>query len=158
MEELVFVEKDRTIISLRSKSRSLKTRMRAAANEAGIIIVGAARGNILPGGTPSATQPRNRTGNLQRAVGYEVSGRGSTGTVLRYTTRVTVGRTAPYGKYVEEGTGLYGPRHAPFLSRHGSGLYMHPGMRARPFLSPALDESAGAVRAAYRRAVRAAMR
>lgn len=158
MEELVFVEKDRTIASLRGTSRALKTRMRAAANEAGVIVVAAARGNILPGGTPSATQPRNRTGNLQRSIGYEVSARGSNRAVLRYTTRITVSRTAPYGKYVEEGTGLYGPRHAPFQTRHGGGLYMHPGMRARPYLAPALDESSTLVRAAYRRAVKGAVR
>lgn len=87
-----------------------------------------------------------RTGNLARAIAYRPR-------VLPGRTEViaTVGGSAPYARYVEEGTGIYHvpDAHLPFSAKRHR--FMHwdsptgkhyarvvKGMRPRPYIEPAV--------------------
>lgn len=67
-----------------------------------------------------------------------------------------VGSSVKYARYVEEGTGIYGPRHRPITPKRASVLRWIPkgaskpafarsvrGMRPRPYLVPALAAAGG---------------
>lgn len=68
---------------------------------------------------------------------------------------VEVFTNVEYAMWVHEGTGIYGPRHAPIFPKHGRFLVFTPrgagspvfarsvrGMRGRPFLTDALSAAA----------------
>ena len=84
----------------------------------------------------------HRTGTLQRSVLTEVS---------RDNAEISVNEK--YGIFLEEGTGIYGPRHAPIVPRSAKALVFKPkgggivfakrvsGMRAKPFFKPGYEAS-----------------
>lgn len=87
----------------------------------------------------------SRTGNLSRAVtAFPAVDDGS-----RIVGRVAVDRSAPYGRFQEEGVGhpwVIEPRNAKALRFVAGGKVvfakrvMHPGLKARPFMSTSLEE------------------
>lgn len=88
-----------------------------------------------------------RTGNLARAIAYRTR-------VLPGRTEVlaTVGSSAPYARYVNEGTGIYHvpDAHLPFTAKRKKVMHwvdgrggshfarVVRGMRPRPFIDPAV--------------------
>lgn len=61
----------------------------------------------------------HQSGNLMRAISKSEVYQTSEDT---YSGHVGVGPTAPYGRWVEEGTGIYGPKHQPIKSLTGNFL------------------------------------
>lgn len=101
----------------------------------------------------------SRTGNLSRAVtAFPAVDDGT-----RIVGRVAVDRSAPYGRFQEEGVGhpwVIEPRNAKALRFVAGGKVvfakrvMHPGLKARPFMSTSLEEKREAILARLRAAVR----
>lgn len=86
-----------------------------------------------------------KTGRLQGSLAYEVSELGN-GTVSG-----KVGTNVKYGKWVEFGTGLYGPHKTVIVPTQAKALSWRvagkrvfakyvKGMRARPFMMPAFEK------------------
>jgi HK97 gp10 family phage protein len=80
------------------------------------------------------------------------------GSYLQDTLSVTVGAGAPHAAWIEYGTGLHGPLHKTYPIDPVNGDWLrwpdpmgdgfifaqhvdHPGMRAQPFLTPAINEN-----------------
>jgi hypothetical protein len=59
-----------------------------------------------------------RTGNLQRAI--RTTRITKTGNV--WAGGLGIARSAPYGKWVETGTGIFGPRHSPIFAKRPGGV------------------------------------
>jgi len=95
---------------------------------------------------------KSRTGTLERAIKYKVISQLQTG-IIRIDKK-----EAPYGIYVHEGTGIYGPKGARysieprnakwlafFWERQGSFVFskkvMHPGSDDDQFLYNALEDN-----------------
>jgi hypothetical protein len=97
------------------------------------------------------------TGQLRSSITVELVQEGS-------VPMVRVGTNLPHGRYVEEGTGIYGPKGRPIRptsasvlrwqvrnntgrGRRNTGRYAYArsvkGMRPRPWLRPALDAARG---------------
>ena len=89
------------------------------------------------------------TGRLRASIATVVVHRNNTPAVL-------VGTNVNYALFVHDGTGLYGPRHAPIRPRRGKYLRFRPrgskrwvyarqvkGMRPNPFLTNALPAARG---------------
>lgn len=78
----------------------------------------------------------HRTGTLQRSIDFEVSTEGTEGII--YTN-------LEYAPYVEVGTGIYatkgGGRDTPWAYQDADGWHITRGMRARPFMEPALQQN-----------------
>jgi hypothetical protein len=80
---------------------------------------------------------------------------------------LTVGENAPYGPWVEYGTGEFGKFHRPYQG-HAVGnypsqrvpprtervetLYAHPGMRPRPYIRTALEVRRSQIEKRYEQA------
>ncbi len=86
-----------------------------------------------------------RHGRLQTSLTYEVSEKGNSSVEGR------VGTNVKYGKYVEFGTGLYGPYHTLIVPKEAKVLSWKEkgkrvfakwskGMKPRPYLVPALEK------------------
>lgn len=100
------------------------------------------------------------TGTLAKAIGGDVKvSRG------KMEVEITVGQIAPYGPWVEYGTGVFGTYHRPYPTYaighwpsqrppHPPVIthYLHPGMAARPYIRPAYEANAAGIRERYKRA------
>jgi len=105
--------------------------------------------------------PHTKTGRVLRNIDGEVH-------VFKTRVRGHVGlknaqaglpraMSARHGIYLEKGTGIYGQYGAPFLIKHPNkarGPYLHPGMRARPFLKPAFEATRAEVHEIWQNAGR----
>ena len=109
------------------------------------------------------------TGALERAISYRVNRMRAEGVVFIDED------VAPYGKYVHEPTGIYGPRHAKYqipkdvskarkVLRFSKGSkfvfrrrVMHPGSRADRFLYEAADRKAECINEIFRRRTKMAL-
>lgn len=63
-----------------------------------------------------------RTGNLIGAINYSVYD--NIGDDFFAVVSIDEAR-APYASYVESGTGIYGPRRAPYTGHHGNMMYFY---------------------------------
>lgn len=94
-------------------------------------------------------------GTLRRSI------MASTETKTATSIRVVVGpdfASAPYGMYVEFGTGIYAEggngRQTPWVYKGGDGkFYSTKGMKPKPFMRPAFDESKAAVVRVFEREI-----
>jgi HK97 gp10 family phage protein len=113
-----------------------------AAKAGGIVISTAAKNNL------TANKSRKST-NLFRSINVQVASQSAD------SASVSIGTNVEYGPYVEYGTGIHGPKGAEIqirYTRRGSSRfgvpkritveYKHPGMRAKPYLEPALESKA----------------
>jgi HK97 gp10 family phage protein len=80
-----------------------------------------------------------RTHTLRRSITTAITREGD-------TVAARIGPSAPYGKYLEYGTGRYAEggngRRTPWVYRGPGGrYYTTEGMRPRPYMRPALDEN-----------------
>lgn len=74
------------------------------------------------------------TGNLRNSITHKV---------LTDEKKVIIGTDVEYAPYIEFGTGIYtsGGRQTPWAYQDAEGdFYLTRGMRARPFLKPAVTE------------------
>nr|DAO40673.1 MAG TPA: putative tail component [Caudoviricetes sp.] len=74
------------------------------------------------------------TGNLRNSIAHKV---------LTDEKKVIIGTDVEYAPYIEFGTGIYtsGGRQTPWAYQDAEGdFYLTRGMRARPFLKPAVTE------------------
>lgn len=103
---------------------------------------------VLVANTAIDKAPR-RFGTLKRSIYPQVSS-----TVGKFTGKIIQDSTvAPYGRYVNDGTGIYGPNRSPivpvkkpFLAWKDYGGNWHraksvKGQRAQPYMEPALEEN-----------------
>lgn len=67
--------------------------------------------------------------------------------VKRVTSEYGYAPPAEYGRFVDKGTGVYGPLKRPFMVRQGTNVYLHPGMAGRYFESRSLYETRGPMKA-----------
>lgn len=76
------------------------------------------------------------TGALQRSIDFEVSPEGTEGVIFS---------NLEYAPYVEVGTGIYatkgGGRDTPWSYKSAHGWHTTKGMRAQPFMEPALQQN-----------------
>lgn len=111
----------------------------------GLLVETQAKRNLGGVGGPK----RIDTGRLRASIATVVVHRNNTPAVL-------VGTNVNYARYVHNGTGLYGPRHAPIRPRRAKFLRFKPrgskrwvyarqvkGMRPNPFLTNALPAARG---------------
>ncbi len=96
-----------------------------------------------------------RTRTLSRSITTNVEREGAA-----YVARI--GPSAPYGKYIEFGTGVYaeggGGRRTPWVFRGSNGrFYTTEGMRPQPYMRPAMDENRERVLKEIARTFRAAL-
>ncbi|MDA8086541.1 MAG: HK97 gp10 family phage protein [Nitrospiraceae bacterium] len=82
-----------------------------------------------------------RTSNLANSITFYLSNMGM---------QATVKATAPYAKYVHQGTGIYGPHGTPIVPVNKKALFWpgakHPvksvkGMKANPFFTRAIEQT-----------------
>jgi len=101
-----------------------------------------------------------KTGRLRRSITSEV-------VPLAADVQGIVMATAPYARYVEEGTGLYGPKKAVILYDRmhkfkigGSWVSVLGirGMQAKPYMKPAFEEARERVVGLFRDAIFAAVK
>lgn len=111
----------------------------------GLLVETQAKRNLGGVGGPK----RIDTGRLRASIATVVVTRGGSPVVL-------VGTNVNYGRYVHDGTGVYGPRHTPIRPKRGKFLRFKPrgskkwiyarqvkGMRPNPFLANALSAARG---------------
>ena len=109
------------------------------------------------------------TGALERAIAYRVERMKAEGVVFIDED------IAPYGKYVHEPTGIYGPRHAKYqipkdlatarkilrFSKGNSFIFrrrvMHPGSKEDRFLYEAAERKIDAINEIFKRRTRMAL-
>lgn len=126
---------------------------------------GIARATGLVTNTAIAKAPR-RTGNLKRSI-QAVPVTGGGGTFLGRTIQNPL--VAKYGKWVEDGTGIYGPKgepirptSKPFLVWKNKGQWYRKrsvkGMRPRPYMKPALKDNIDAIEKILQEEVNKALR
>ncbi len=102
-----------------------------------------------------------RTGALAKAI---------KGNVHHYPTEwqgtISVSESTPYGPWVEFGTGVFGKHHNPYVGRaignyptqrvppkpppRVETTYLHPGMRPRPYVRPALAVNQNKIEVRFR--------
>lgn len=101
-----------------------------ALNEIGMFVQGKARENITAVGAVD-------TGDLRGRMAYKVN----VGTGVK---EVVIGSGAEHGLYVEKGTGIFnsGGRKTPWIYQRADGKFVRTrGMKARPFLNPAVMDN-----------------
>jgi HK97 gp10 family phage protein len=96
-----------------------------------------------------------RTRTLSRSITTAITREGD-------TVAARIGPSAPYGKYLEYGTGRYAEggngRRTPWVYRGPGGrYYTTEGMKPRPYMRPALDENRERAIKEMQRAFRALM-
>jgi HK97 gp10 family phage protein len=118
----------------------LEARLQQLGARAGDIIEIALRTGALEIQNAAKALVPRKTSTLMRSITVE--------TVAKSTSsaEVQVGPSAAYGKYVEFGTGIYaeggGGRQTPWRFKTADGRWVTTrGMRARPFMRPAFDET-----------------
>jgi hypothetical protein len=84
----------------------------------GLLVETAAKRNLAGVGGPK----RIDTGRLRASINTQLASRGGTPLVL-------VGTNVRYGRFVHDGTGVYGPRRRPIRPRRGKFLRFRPGRR-----------------------------
>lgn len=103
------------------------TRLLRALEAIGLVVEGHAQVNLT-------RQHAVDTGNLRNSITHKV---------LTDEKKVIIGTDVEYAPYIEFGTGIYtsGGRQTPWAYRDTEGdFYLTRGMRARPFLKPAVTE------------------
>jgi HK97 gp10 family phage protein len=82
-----------------------------------------------------------RTGQLVNSIQAQPP----EGSFVDGTASITIGAGAPYATFVEFGTGIYGPKGSPYVVTMDRGWYLADGMRAQPYLVPAIEDNAAQV-------------
>lgn len=128
------VGEDRVIAKLRTSEAVIREESRFAMEETRDVLKSARFANV----------PR-QTGFLSTQLTDDVK--------VERTTKQVVGefgytRPGAYGRFVDDGTGVYGPLKRPFPVRtaHG-GVYFHPGMSGRYFEAESLYQVRGPMKA-----------
>lgn len=92
------------------------------------------------GQTEIRRRAAHRTGTLQRSVLTEI-----------FVNSAEIAVNEKYGIWIEEGTGIFGPRHTPIVPRNAKALVFKPkgggivfakkvsGMRPKPFFKPGYE-------------------
>jgi hypothetical protein len=133
--EIVVIGRERAAAKLRASGLVIGDELHKAAVEASLWVEESAKMFVPVGHSARAG---HSTGNLQR----NISGVVHHPEPGRWIVGIRVGPAAPYGEPVEKGTGRYGPYKHPYFSRYRlptghEGVYLHPGMRPRPYIEPA---------------------
>lgn len=123
----------------------LMTDIAAAGGNAKGLVKAAITNSVIKSQSEMRSLAPHRTGTLQRGILAEV----------KYPVGV-VSVTEKYGEYIEEGTGIYGPKKAPFkiTAKRGKALkmmiggqlvfrrsVMSKGMKAQPFFVPGYEKA-----------------
>jgi hypothetical protein len=141
MVEVVVIGDEAVWHKLHSAPHVIKQEMYLASVESGLWIESSAH-MFVP----------KRTGLLDKSIDSNVDIR-ATGN--RMEVQIRVGETAPYGEPVEKGSGIYGPKHRPFIGHYvlpsgHEGYYLHPGMMGRRYIANAQDANRERVIERYR--------
>lgn len=146
--DVVVLGDDKTLAHLRASPRIIRSEIVKAAKEVA---------DKLYDGMLMFAMPHMRTGDLAFGLYAEVV------SSLNKAVEIRVGGTSGHTLPVEKGTGIYGPFHRPYMVRRAfrgrtisggpilmkpdvyhpdaalrSGVYLHEGMRPRPFLAPSI--------------------
>lgn len=148
--EIVVIGKNRVVGKLAASGAIIGDELHKAAVESSLWVEESAKLFVPVGKRASAG---HSTGNLQR----NISGVVHHPEPLRWVVGIRVGPAAPYGEPVERGTGRYGPYKHPYLARYRlpsghEGVYLHPGMRPRPYIEPAFRTNERRIDARFREA------
>lgn len=104
-----------------------------------------------------------RSGNLDRSVQVDMSSDGMSGTVSLQTS------IAPYGPYIHNGTGIYGPRKKPIVPTAKKLLHFYvggkpvfarsvKGVRPDPFLTTAFERRKADIKSRIQKAINRTIR